>query len=172
MALAHTILESSPEYLRKLFDVNIISHFYTLQAFLPDMISRKKGHIVTTASMASFVTCAGLADYAATKAALHEGLGQELKHRYSAPEIKTSIVHPIYVRTPLVTSYADSLKRSGAVQIQPETVANAIIKQITSGESGQITLPNWMGTFSGTRGFPWWFQELARDSTKNDVERE
>jgi len=63
IAHAHTILEASPGYLRKLFDVNIISHFFTLQAFLPDMIRRKKGHVVSIASMASFTGTAGLGDY-------------------------------------------------------------------------------------------------------------
>jgi all-trans-retinol dehydrogenase (NAD+) len=139
------------------------------------MIEERKGHIVSTASIASFVTCAGLVDYAATKAAvlaLHEGLGQELKYRYHAPEIKTSIVHPIYVRTKLINSYAKSLEGSGAVQIEPEAVANAVVQQILNGKSGQIILPSWMGILSGIRGFPWWFQEVVRDSSKNDVERE
>ncbi|KAF2436631.1 NAD(P)-binding protein, partial [Tothia fuscella] len=165
IAHAHTLLESSPEYLRKLFDVNVISQFYTLQAFLPHMIAQKKGHIVSTASLASFITCAGLVDYAATKAAvlaIHEGLAQELKYRYNAPQIKLSIVHPIYVRTKLVTSYAQSLERSKALQIEPEMVANAVVKQILSKKSGQITLPGWMGIFSALKGLPWWFQEMIR----------
>jgi all-trans-retinol dehydrogenase (NAD+) len=175
VADAHTILDSKPEYLRRLFDVNIVSQFYTIQASLPHMIEQQKGHIVSTASLASFVTCAGLVDYAATKAAvlaLHEGLGQELKYRYHAAGIKTSIVHPIYVRTHLVTSYAKSLEGSGAVQIEPETVASAVVQQILRGKSGQIILPSWMGFLSGIRGLPWWFQEVVRDSSKNDVERE
>jgi all-trans-retinol dehydrogenase (NAD+) len=175
IAHAHTLLESTPEYLRKVFDVNIISQFYTIQAFLPHMVAQKKGHIVSTASVASFVTCAGLVDYAATKAAvlaLHEGLQQELKHRYNAPEIRTSIVHPIYVRTKLVTSYAESLKRSKAIQIEPETVANAVVKQILSTNSGQITLPGWMGILSSLKGRAAWMQELIRDSSKKDVEQE
>lgn len=174
IAHAHTLLESTPEYLHKLFDVNIISQFYTLQAFLPHMVAQKKGHIVSTASLASFVTCAGLVDYAATKAgvlALHEGLHQELKHRFNAPQIKTSIVHPIYVRTPLVASYAESLKQTKATQIEPQTVANAVVKQILSKKSGQIVLPGWMGILSGLRGRSAWVQELIRDTTKHQVEQ-
>ena len=172
IAHAHTLLEASPEWLRKVFDVNLVSHFYLIQAFLPEMIKQKRGHIVTTASLASFVACAGLVDYCATKAgvlALHEGLTQELKHRYNAPYIKTSIVHPIYVRTKLITSYANSLQHSRAVVIEPETVAKAIVKQITSGKSGQIIIPSWMSPASGARGWPAWLQELLRDNTARDV---
>lgn len=173
IADAHEILDASPTWLHKLFDVNLVSHFYLIQAFLPDMIKQKKGHIVSTASMASFVGCAGLVDYCATKAgvlALHEGLTQELKHRYNAPFIKTSIVHPIYVRTKLITSYADSLRRNRAIVIEPETVSNAIVKQILSGRSGQIVLPWWMSAASGARGWPAWLQEILRDSTARDAD--
>jgi len=173
IADAHNILDATPEWLRKVFDVNVISNFYLIQAFLPDMIQRKKGHIVTTASLASYVGTAGLVDYCATKAGvltLHEGLAQELKHRYKAPFIKTSIIHPIYVRTKLISSYASSLSRSGALVIEPETVANAIIRQIMSGKSGQIILPAWMGAASGARGWPTWVQEILRDTTARDVD--
>ena len=175
IAHAHTLLEASTEWIRKVFDVNLISHFHLIQAFLPDMIKQKKGHIVTTASMASFVGCAGLVDYCATKAgvlSLHEGLTQELKHRYNAPYIKTSIVHPIYVRTQLIKSYENSLRQSRAVVIEPETVANAIVKQIVSGRSGQVIVPSWMSVASGVRGWPAWLQELIRDSTARDVVEE
>lgn len=72
----HTILKTSPEYLRRIFDVNLLSNWYTVQAFLPDMIKRNKGHVVTVASVASYFSVAGMVDYCATKAAvlcLHEG---------------------------------------------------------------------------------------------------
>jgi all-trans-retinol dehydrogenase (NAD+) len=175
IAHAHTILDATPEYLNKLFNVNLISQFYTIQAFLPDMINAKKGHIISTASVASFVTCAGLVDYAASKAgvmALNEGLQQELKHRYNASEIKTSIIHPIYVKTPLVTSYAKSLEKSKAVQIEPELVASAILKQIERGRSGRIVLPNYLGFLANARAWADWVQQLIGDSSKDNVKEE
>jgi all-trans-retinol dehydrogenase (NAD+) len=175
LAKTHSILDASPEHLRLLFDVNTLSQYYTLQAFLPDMIRRRKGHVVTIASMASYATVPGLVDYGATKAAvltLHEGLHAELKHRYDAPEIKTSIVHPTYVRTRLVDSYLASLEKKNTDLLTPETVANAVINQITSGKSGQIYLPPVLSLISAIRAFPWWFQEVIRDSLKNDCRDE
>jgi all-trans-retinol dehydrogenase (NAD+) len=67
---AHSILGTSHEYLRKIFDVNVLSNWTTVQAFLPGMIAQNKGHIVTVASMASYLGVAGMADYTATKAAV------------------------------------------------------------------------------------------------------
>jgi all-trans-retinol dehydrogenase (NAD+) len=67
---AHSILGTSHEYLRKIFDVNVLSNWTTVRAFLPGMIAQNKGHIVTVASMASYLGVAGMADYTATKAAV------------------------------------------------------------------------------------------------------
>lgn len=70
------IVSHDDAFLHKIFGVNLLSHFTTVKEFLPDMLKQNKGHIVTVASMASFVAVPGIADYAATKAgalAFHEG---------------------------------------------------------------------------------------------------
>lgn len=66
----HTILNAPDDFLRTVFDVNVLSNWYTTKAFLPDMLRNNKGHIVTIASTASFVGVAGMGDYTATKAAI------------------------------------------------------------------------------------------------------
>ena len=81
IATAHTILDTSEEFLEKLFRVNLFSHWITIKEFLPAMLDAKKGHIVSIASMASYFSGCGLVDYAATKAgvlALHEGTSSEI----------------------------------------------------------------------------------------------
>lgn len=81
IATAHTILDTSEEFLEKLFRVNLLSHWITIKEFLPAMLDAKKGHIVSIASMASYFSCCGLVDYAATKAGvltLHEGTSSEI----------------------------------------------------------------------------------------------
>jgi short-subunit dehydrogenase len=73
---SHSILSTSDDFLRKIFDVNVLSNWYTTKAFLPDMIKNNKGHIMTVASTASYGGVGGLADYTASKAAIlsfHEG---------------------------------------------------------------------------------------------------
>jgi short-subunit dehydrogenase len=90
---ATPLLQVPEDVVRKVFDVNIISHFLLVKEFLPVMVDRNHGHIVTVASMASFMTQASNVDYACTKAAalaLHEGLNQELKILYNAPLVRTS----------------------------------------------------------------------------------
>ena len=67
-----------------------------VREFLPAMIKKNKGHVVTIASMASFAVHAQNVDYACSKAsalAFHEGLHSELKARYNAPDVKTTFVY-------------------------------------------------------------------------------
>lgn len=90
---AATILNETDEEVQRTFDVNILAHFRLIKEFLPNMIQRNHGHIITIASMASFVSGANNVSYSATKAgvlALHEGLGNELRARYGASKVRTT----------------------------------------------------------------------------------
>ncbi|KAL6362249.1 hypothetical protein LRP88_04327 [Fusarium phalaenopsidis] len=87
VASLKTILGESEEEIRRTFDVNVVAHFLLAREFLPWMIRQDHGHIITIASMASYITVASGVDYCASKAAalaFHEGLAQELKYKYNA----------------------------------------------------------------------------------------
>ena len=49
------VCSCSPEAIQRTFEVNTISHFWTVKAFLPDMISKDHGHIVTISSASAFI---------------------------------------------------------------------------------------------------------------------
>jgi len=71
-----SILEAPDEYVTKIYEVNMIAHYWTVKECLPDMIKKNKGHIVGVASMASFIGAPGVIPYSCTKAgvlAFHEG---------------------------------------------------------------------------------------------------
>ncbi|KAJ6109940.1 NAD(P)-binding protein [Penicillium sp. IBT 16267x] len=83
----------SESQIRRTFDVNILAHFLLVQEFLPAMVSRNHGHVVSVASLASFTTSAINVDYACAKSAalaFYEGLSQELRHIYKAPGVRNS----------------------------------------------------------------------------------
>lgn len=61
------ILENSNEMVKKTFEVNTLSIFYTTKEFLPNMIEKSKGHIVTISSASGFIGTPGLSDYSASK---------------------------------------------------------------------------------------------------------
>ena len=166
------ILDVSDAYLEKVFHINLISHWYTVRAFLPGMIEAKKGHILTTASMASYVAVAGMVDYCVTKAgamSFHEGLNQELKHRYNAPFIKTTSIHPYWVQTKMFFNIGkDSLNPIKAPSMTPEYVGKQIANAVLSGKSGHVILPKDQRLYgvTGGRGWPIWMHELMNDSLK------
>lgn len=54
--------------------------------------------------------------------------------------------------------------RFNSLTLEPETVVDALVKQLLSGKSGQLFLPGRMGMVSGIRGLPSWVQELMRNS--------
>jgi all-trans-retinol dehydrogenase (NAD+) len=153
-----------------LFHVNIISHWNTVQEFLPDMIAKKKGHIMSTASLAAFLGLAGSVEYSCTKAGLiafHEGLTQELKHRYKAPQIKTTIVYPNWTRTRMITSLENGIKAAFAPIVEPDVVAKAMVEQIIAARSGQVILGPRLT--ASIRAMPIWLQEVIRDRVANIV---
>ena len=82
----HSLLDASPRTINIMYGVNVIAHYWTLQAFLPAMIEAKKGHVVTISSLACFLAAPGMVPYSNSKAAvmsLHEGLMQELRVKYA-----------------------------------------------------------------------------------------
>ena len=90
---AKDVLRQTEAEIKLTIGVNLLSHFLMFREFAPDMIKSNHGHIVTIASMASFLCQASNVDYACTKAAVlafHEGIGQELAHRYKAPAVRTT----------------------------------------------------------------------------------
>lgn len=78
----HPIEQQTSEEIRKVFDVNVFSQFWTLEAFLPHMKKQNRGHIVAISSIAGVVGLSNLVPYCATKFAvrgLMEALNEELR---------------------------------------------------------------------------------------------
>jgi NAD(P)-dependent dehydrogenase (short-subunit alcohol dehydrogenase family) len=160
------ILKTDEAFLRRIFGVNLMSMWFTTQQFLPRMVQVSKGHIVTVASIASFVALATAADYSATKAgalAFHESLTSEIKHQYKSPNVLTTVVHPNFVRTPLIQDFSSRLERAGVRMLTSDRIADEVVAQIKSRRGGQLVIPRSATGVSGIRGWPTWLQELLRD---------
>lgn len=92
-----TILEKTEERIRQTYEVNNLAHYLLIKEFLPYMIRENRGHVITVASIASFVAVGEMVDYCCSKASalvFHEGLRQELKYWYNAPNVRTRLVPP------------------------------------------------------------------------------
>jgi len=84
----------------KSMSINALSLFWTCKAFLPSMLERNSGHIVTISSAAGIIGVKGLPDYCAGKFAafgFDESLRMELRRMKST--VKTTVVCPFFIDT-------------------------------------------------------------------------
>ncbi|KAK2629866.1 hypothetical protein QTJ16_000686 [Diplocarpon rosae] len=134
------LLDLSVDEIDRNFRVNLLSHFYTIKALLPGMIRAGKGTIVTMSSVLGQIGAGSLTDYAASKAgltAMHKSLAAELS---SVPEIKTVLVLPGQLSTPLFNGVQTPNSFFGPV-LEPVDVAKEVIASIDSGSSAVLAMP-------------------------------
>lgn len=159
-----TIIDATERDIRFTFDVNTLAHYWLAKEFLPSMIAKNHGMVVTVASTASYVTVPDMTDYAASKAAalsFHEGLAAELRTRYNAPKVRTIVINQGYTKTPLFQGYQNDAKFMMPT-LEPETVAEAIVKKVLTGNSGQVLIPGFSSALTLFKGMPHWYQNSVR----------
>ncbi|HXS67612.1 MAG TPA: SDR family NAD(P)-dependent oxidoreductase [Candidatus Polarisedimenticolia bacterium] len=112
--------------------VNLEAPMVLTRLVLPEMLSRKRGHIVNISSLAGKSGPAFQEPYAATKAGL-VAFTSSLRHTYRGTGVSASAIVPGFVEAGI---YADLKKRSGMAApallgtSPPEKVAQALIKAI------------------------------------------
>lgn len=101
------LLENTDADLNATFGVNTIAHYKLAREFVPNMVAKNHGMIVTVASSAAWVTAPRMTEYAASKAAalaFHEGLASELVVA-KAPKVRTVVVNQGYTQTSLFKGF-------------------------------------------------------------------
>jgi len=130
-----TLLEVSDESAQRTMDVNTLAHFWTVKAFLPDMIKSNDGHLVTIASAASISGVHGLADYCASKWAAYgfnESLRMEMKKQKHFG-IHTTCICPYYINTGMFDGVKSKIPWLLPI-LDEKWVANKIINAIRENE--------------------------------------
>ncbi|KAJ3507219.1 hypothetical protein NLJ89_g6427 [Agrocybe chaxingu] len=141
------IVDLSAEDVQQTFGVNTLSHFWILKAFLPSLLKRKSGHVVTVSSALGLTGVAQMTDYCASKAALvnlHESLRYELDKRYECPKIRTTLVCPGHVMTPMFQTVEFPklpFFKFFCPSIQPVAVVKRIIAALDDQQSQTVFLP-------------------------------
>lgn len=124
------ILEASDEEIIRTFDVNTLALFWVTRAFMPDMVKRNSGHIVTLASAGGLVGTGRLTDYCSSKSAaigFDDSLRVELKRQ--GLNIRTTVVCPFYIDTGMFTGVKTRFAWLLPI-LKPEYVANRIVNAI------------------------------------------
>ena len=136
---AHPLMEKPDELIELTVAVNLLAHFWTMKAFLPDMLARRSGHIVNMASAGGILGVPYISDYCATKfgvIGLTESVRQELKLQ-GYKKIKVSYVCPNTVGTGM---FAGNKPVKGTKMLEPDVVTTRIVTGIKRGKE-RIYIP-------------------------------
>ncbi|KAM3967840.1 17-beta-hydroxysteroid dehydrogenase 13 [Aphomia sociella] len=93
-----------PDGITKLIEVNLLAHFWIIQAFLPSMIERRHGHIIAINSCAGLMPCPDMVPYCAAKFGLRglmDSISEELRLDTWTKNINTTSVYLATVSTGL-----------------------------------------------------------------------
>ena len=157
-----SLLELPDERIQKNLEVNTLSLFWMTKAFLPSMIERNRGHIVTIASAGGLIGVPRLTDYCASKFAavgFDESLRVELKTR--APGIRTTVVCPYYIDTGMFAGV--KTRFSYLLPILKEDVVSERILRAIERDRARLEMPLMVHSIPLLRLLPIsWFDAIAR----------
>ncbi|XP_075158881.1 lipid droplet subset dehydrogenase 1 isoform X2 [Haematobia irritans] len=122
------LLEQTEKEIRLMYDINVLAHFWILQAFLPEMIAKNKGHIVAMSSCAGLFGLPNLVPYCGTKFAvrgLMVSMHEELRKLNKNNQIKFTTIYPYMVDTGLCKN--PSYRFSWMKMVGVEEAASKII---------------------------------------------
>jgi short-subunit dehydrogenase len=101
-----------------------------------------------------------------TSRTYHIGLRDQLRWYYKAPKVHVTIVHPLWVSTPLVAHAKAEIEASSGTMLTPQEVAKTITNQVWKCRGGRLIIPGKMGWFYTTRAWPVWMLDLVKGSGK------
>ena len=147
------LLELSDAEIELTFGVNALAPIWTTRAFLPAMIARGHGHIVTIASAAGLIGTPRLTDYAASKHAavgFDDALRSELRH-LGHRGIRTTVVCPYFISTGMFEGVRAATPLFPI--LTPEYATRQIVRAIRRGRR-RLLLPRAVGLLFLARLFP------------------
>lgn len=135
------VLEESETMVERVMDVNVNALFWCAKAFVPGMVQRGRGHIVTVASITSLVPTPGMASYTVSKHAAY-GFGETLRTelRSAAPELKTTVVMPFFIATGMFTGAGTIKLPFFNKHLEPSDVADKVVSSIETDRT-RLILP-------------------------------
>lgn len=164
-------LEQTEQSIRSSIEVNFYGVLTGCQLILPEMVKRRRGHIVNIASMAGMVAVPGQVVYAGTKFAV-VGLTTAMADEFAPQGVEVSAILPTFTNTELISG----TKNTGAQKpVQPEDIAAAIVKTLDKPKT-HVSVPTalrFVGAATsmlGPRGRRWLSKQLGNDRAFLDVD--
>ena len=153
------------------WQINLMAHVYAVRAVLSAMLERGSGYLLHTASMAGILTSSGNLPYAVTKHAV-VGLAEWLAIKYHDRGIRTSLLAPLGVRTPMLGDPTSAWARAAVGPVkEPEEVAQMVVEAVAEERFLILTDPiaqEWMER--KTRDLERWLRGMRRMEARVQAE--
>jgi 3-oxoacyl-[acyl-carrier protein] reductase len=110
------LVRMSDEQWKRVLDVNLKGAFHCTKAFVPGMLRRRSGKIISIASVVGMMGNVGQANYAASKAGLI-GLTKSLARELASRSICVNAIAPGFIKTRMTEGLSEAQKTALAQQI-------------------------------------------------------
>lgn len=147
------LVDADEEQIERTFRVNTLSLYWVTRAFLPGMIERRQGVVVTVSSAAGLTGVARQTDYSASKFAAFgfaESLRAELAKDHAGVDSLT--VCPYYIDTGMFDGVRTKYRRLLPI-LEPEYAAERILRAIERGRP-LLVMPRLVRTVPLARALP------------------
>lgn len=176
IGMAGGMLQTDIPAWQRILAINLWSVIYGARFFGQQMVANGRGgHMVNTASAAAFSPSRSMPAYATTKAAVLM-LSESLRGEFAQHHIGVSAVCPGFAETGImaatehvgVSADVQAAKRAKATTLykmrglQPETVANAMVRAIQKNQPQVMVGMEAHGARFTWRFFPWLSRRIAR----------
>ena len=119
-------LDHTDAAIRSAVEVNFYGVLNGCRLVLPDMVARRRGHIVNIASLAGMLAVPGQALYAGTKFAI-VGLSTALADEFAPQGVDISCVLPTFTNTELISG----TRTGGMIKpVEPHDIAAAVVRTL------------------------------------------
>ncbi|BBY27768.1 SDR family oxidoreductase [Mycolicibacterium sediminis] len=158
-------LEQSEQSIRSSIEVNFYGVLAGCQLVLPEMVKRRRGHVINIASMSGMIPVPGQVVYVGAKFAV-VGLSVALADEMAPHGVEVSVVMPPFTNTALVSGTKET---AGTKPVEPEVIAAAILKTLDKPKT-QVSVPAPLrftaaaASMLGPRGRRWMNRKLGLDN--------
>lgn len=157
-------LEQSEQSIRSSLEVNLYGVITGCQLALPDMIARRRGHIINIASLSGLIPVPGQVVYVGAKFGV-VGLSAALADEVAPHGVHVSVVMPPFTKTELISGTKET---AGTKPVEPEDIAAAIAKTLDKPKT-HVAVPPFLrftaqaAQMLGPRGRRWMNKKLGLD---------
>lgn len=119
-------LDETEQSIRSSLEVNVYGVLTGCQLALPDMVKRRRGHVINIASLSGLIPLPGQVVYVGAKYAV-VGLTTALADEMAPYGVDVSVIMPPFVNTELISGTTSG----GAIKpVEPAEIAAAIVKTL------------------------------------------